>query len=197
MLTHLARQHAIVWQTINSVARDPTTRDGNPRAQKKLEARVKAAGARTRLEPGKRGRYRLGISTWVGYNPLTDKRIGVDDEICDKPWIALDYLDVLGQGKCNIRFGTRLVYFCSHHALMRTCQRWKVITLADMLRVIDTLGAVGLEYICKAEDNSEEWWDHIPYNGLRLRVGKNGPTLICDRHENHKYRALVVVTVLD
>jgi hypothetical protein len=95
-----------------------------------------------------------------------------------------------------MRFGTRLVFFITHHSLMRTCQRWQVITLADMLKVIDTIGAAGLKYICDAEDNNEEWWDHIP-GGLHLRVGKTGPTLICERHENHKYRALVVLTVLD
>jgi hypothetical protein len=139
----------------------------------------------------------LGISTWAGYDPTTDKRIGVDDEIPDKPWVALDYLDVTGQGKCNIRFGTGLLCFVTHHSLMRTCQRWQVVTLGDMFRVIDTLSTVCLDHISTAEDRGEEWWNHIPPNGLRLRVGKSGATLVCHRHENHKYRALVVVTCLD
>jgi hypothetical protein len=34
-------------------------RDGNPRAQRKLEARIKATGALTKLDCGTRGRYRL------------------------------------------------------------------------------------------------------------------------------------------
>jgi hypothetical protein len=48
MLTHLAKRHAATWQVINSIARDPYTRDGSPRAQRKLEAKVKATGAVTR-----------------------------------------------------------------------------------------------------------------------------------------------------
>ena len=104
---------------------------------------------------------------------------------------------MLGQGRCNIRFGARLVCFCSHHSLVRTCQRWKVITLDDMFRVIDTLSTVCLDYIGAAEDKDEEWWNNIPPNGLRLRVGKSGAVLVCNRHENHKYSALVVITCLD
>ena len=75
MMKHLARQHSQLWETIEAITQDPHTRDGNPRAQRKIEARVKAAGAKhRRLEPGKRGRYRLFVNDWVGWNVAVDKR---------------------------------------------------------------------------------------------------------------------------
>jgi hypothetical protein len=50
------------------------------------EIKVEASGASwTHLEPGKRGKYRLAVSSWVGWNPSLDRRIlTVEDEI-EKP----------------------------------------------------------------------------------------------------------------
>jgi hypothetical protein len=99
MLRHLAQRHAVTWSIIKDAARNPLTRDGNPRAQRKLEAAIKAAGAhRTNLEPGKKGRYRLSVSSWVGYSPATNSRIAVDDELPDKPWVALELFEIIGVG---------------------------------------------------------------------------------------------------
>jgi hypothetical protein len=62
MMRHLAKQHAEMWDTIKSAAHGPFVRDGNPRAQRKLAEKVKAAGAKyVHLEPGKRGKYRLSV----------------------------------------------------------------------------------------------------------------------------------------
>jgi hypothetical protein len=56
MMRQLARDHSRLWDTIAEVAADSS--DGSPRAQRKMQERIKRAGAlTTELWPGKRGRY--------------------------------------------------------------------------------------------------------------------------------------------
>jgi hypothetical protein len=196
MLSHLAVRHAATWGMIHGITKDPHSRDGHPKAQKKLELRVKAAGAAwTKLTPGKRGRYRLSISSWVGWSPNQDKRLTIDAEIPEKPWITLDHHVVEGKGRGWVSFSSRFVVFITTHSLVRTCQRWKVKTLADIEMVINSIAAICLDYISKAEGaGDDDWCSKIPPDGIRLRTPRNGPTLICKKHD--KYHALVVVTVI-
>jgi hypothetical protein len=56
MISQLAREHAQRWDAIRALTDDPRVRDGNPRSQARLEAKVKAAGGmQTFLTPGKKG----------------------------------------------------------------------------------------------------------------------------------------------
>ena len=58
MLHDLARKRAHLQDAVAEEFRN--ARDGNPRAQQKMAARMLAAGAaQVKLEPGKRGRYSL------------------------------------------------------------------------------------------------------------------------------------------
>jgi hypothetical protein len=55
-------------------------RDGNPRAQAKLEAKIKNLGAlSTNLQPGKRGRYELHVYSLAGWDPQRDDLIEPGD----------------------------------------------------------------------------------------------------------------------
>ena len=75
MMRHLAEQQASLWETVNDITKSPHTRDGNPRAQRKLEAKIKALGVNfVHLEPGKRGRYRLSVNGWTGFDPAVCRR---------------------------------------------------------------------------------------------------------------------------
>jgi hypothetical protein len=197
MMRHLAERHAEVWQVIIAITKDPMARDGNARAQKKLEAKVKAAGAAwTDLIPGKRGKYKLFIASWVGWNPATNSRILTPGDGIDEPWLwlTLDYYTVEGMGHSMVRYSTRLAVFLTRHALSRVCQRWAARTLTDLERVIKTLATRMLEYIAEAEIADAEWHAHMSPDGIRLRMKKGGPVLVCKPHD--KYRALVLVTVL-
>ena len=166
-----------------------------PAPIRKLEAKVMTAGAAwTRLETEKRGRYRLSIASWVGWSPSTDSRITIADEPPDKSWIALEHFEVKGEGRGWVRYSSRLVCFITTHSLQRTCERWQVKTLADMEKVIKSIATVCIEHICNAEDKDEDWGSRIPPDGIRLKVGKGGATLVCKKHD--AFKALVVVTVL-
>jgi hypothetical protein len=67
MLQQLAQRNAQLWAAIHALTKDPHGRDGNPRAQAKLEAKIKSLGALlTNLKPGKRGRYELRIYSLAG-----------------------------------------------------------------------------------------------------------------------------------
>jgi hypothetical protein len=195
MMRFFAKRHIATWEMITSVTKDPRARDGGPRAQRKLQLKVEAAGAAwTCLDAGKRGKYRLVVSSWVGWNPSTDSRIlSAEDEI-ERPWLALDYFTVEGMGRGLVRYSTRLALFISHHSLSRTVQRWAARNLADVERVIKTLATPMLDYIAEAEPRDEEWRKRIPSDGVRLQLPKNGPVLVCKPHD--KFRALVLITVL-
>jgi hypothetical protein len=45
MLQQMVQRHAKLWTTIRAVAEDRHARDGNPRAQTKLESKIKNLGA--------------------------------------------------------------------------------------------------------------------------------------------------------
>jgi hypothetical protein len=195
MMRHFARSHIATWELIIAVTKNPHAKDGNPRAQRKLQLKVEASGAAwTHLEPNKRGKYRLAVASWVGWNPSTGSRIlTVEDEI-ERPWLALDYYTVEGLGHTLVRYSTRLAVFITHHSLSRTVQRWAARNLTDVERVIKTLAVPMLDYIAEAEPKDTEWRKRIPSDGVRLRLPKNGPVLVCKPHD--KYRGLVLITVL-
>ena len=194
MMKHLARQHSQLWETIEAITQDPHTRDGNPRAQRKIEARVKAAGAKhTRLEPGKRGRYRLFVNDWVGWNVAVDKRIQIDDPLPDKPCANWQFV-LEGTGHCRIKFYARAVLYVTHHSLSRVVQRWQVKTLHDLTRVIDTIRVVALTHIVTmAEHGAEDSWHQTPPEGIRVPFPNKNAVMILKQHESRK--ALIVATI--
>src|SRR5262249_39495192 len=68
MLRQLAVDHARLWETIAKIAANSS--DGTPKAQRKMEERIKRTGVLTTdLLPGKRGRYTLLIYDLSGYDP--------------------------------------------------------------------------------------------------------------------------------
>jgi hypothetical protein len=85
MLQRMVKQHSELWAAIRAITTDPCGRDGNPRAQAKLEAKIKKLGALfTDLKPGKRGRYELQIYSLAGWYPARDtliERVGIEDTL--------------------------------------------------------------------------------------------------------------------
>jgi hypothetical protein len=195
MLRHLAQQHAKLWETVNDITKSPHTRDGNPRAQRKLEARIKALGVNfVHLEPGKRGRYRLSVNGWTGFDPAVDRRIAADDPIPAKPWLANWHHIIEGKGHGWVDFYSRAVLYLTHHSLSRVTQRWQVRTLADLLRVIEAIGAAALSHIASSQtEGNEDTWHITPPEGIRVPFPNHSSVMVLKQHEKHK--ALVVTTI--
>jgi hypothetical protein len=133
MLRDLARKRAHLQDAVAAEFRN--ARDGNPRAQQKMAARMLAAGAaEVKLEPGKRGRYSLFFYEWAGWDPIRDQAICVGDPIPEKPWSAwhLTLIDSYGRGRLDVTsvpalLADQLIMRCreprsgSGCALMSTC----------------------------------------------------------------------------
>jgi hypothetical protein len=160
MLRQLAEENAVLWALVHGITRDPFARDGNPRAQAKLEAKVRAAGADyTILETGKRGRYRLSVYAFTGWDPIRDQRITVDDEPPEKPWLTYWSYMVEGVGRGGLKLYSRGVLYLTHHSLSRVTQRWQVRTLSDLRKVIHTIALCVLNYTNDLDEHGT--WDHI------------------------------------
>ena len=169
-------------------------RDGNPRSQARLEAKVKAAGGmQTFLTTGKRGRYCLRAYSWIGWNQATDAPITDVDDIPPRPQLAHFCYEVLGMGKGSVRFCGYSVLILSAHVLSRCVQRWQARTLSDLRKVIETIGAVALDYIVKRQADTEDW--HVtPAAGVHVPFPNSKSVLVLRKHETR--RALVAVTVM-
>jgi hypothetical protein len=191
MMRHLAQQHSLLWEIVENIMRGPHVRDGNARAQAKLEARIKQAGAFfTKLEPGKRGKYKLTVFDWTGYDRDADRRISIDDEIPERPWLAAWYHMIEGKGRGYVR--SSAVLFLTHHCLSRVVQRWQVRTINDLQRVIETIGAVAMKYIIEHDDGSDAW-HNTPDDGIRVPFPNHSSVMVLKGHEKH--RAMVVTTI--
>jgi hypothetical protein len=194
MMKYLAQKNARLWDAIHALTKGPHVRDGNPRAQAKIQTNIEALGVSwTHLEPGKRGRYRLSVNDWAGWNPATDSRITLGDEIPSKPWLANLHHVIEGTGHGWVRFASHVSLLITHHSLSRVTQRWQVRTLADLLRVIETIGAVALGHIAKIDDGTNDNWYKTPASGIRVPFPNHSSVMVLKQHETHK--ALVVTTI--
>jgi hypothetical protein len=193
-LRTLAEEHAALWALIHGITRDPITKDGHPRAQRKLELKVQAAGADyTSLESGKRGKYKLAAYAFSGWDPDRDKRITVDDVPPAKPWLCYWCYMVEGVGRGGLKLYGRGALYLTHHSLSRVCQRWRVRTLDDLRKVIRTIALCCLNYTNYLDEHNS--WDHIGPDGARVSLPSGNATIVLKPHEKHD-RALVVTTIL-
>jgi hypothetical protein len=207
MLQQMVKRHAELWSAIHAVTEDPRVRDGNPRAQAKLEAKIKNLGVlATSLKSGKRGRYELHIYSLAGWDPQRDALIEPGDPIPKKPWICTLFHVVHGEGHGRVRYGSCMWLFLTHHCLSRSAQRWGVRTVTDLSTVIKEIATVAIEYLHKralADASSDgsltRRWIDTPPEGVRLPMpGGDGPdgenVIVLRKHETRQ--ALVVTTVL-
>jgi hypothetical protein len=120
----LAHRNAVLWDVVQRIAQDPHTRDGSPGAQRKLEAQVKRAGAdHTILETGGHGNFSLCAFSWVGWDPIADRVIKIDDIIPEHPWLAHFCYEIKGLGGRNRQFSGMSALMISHHVLQRCVER--------------------------------------------------------------------------
>ena len=194
MLRQLAQTRAHLLPAIYRAF--DTSSDGTPRAQRKMEARIKQAGALvTKLYPGKRGRYVLKFVDCTGWDQVRDAEITIDDldTIPEKPWIAyhLNTITSVGGGRHECKANGGPFLFVTHHALSRLAQRENARTAGDLLIAAESIMMV------TAAVAKERGWDNVlaaPERGWRVPVTKDGDlVVVLKRHEKRK--ALVAATL--
>jgi hypothetical protein len=172
--------------------------DGSPRAQLKLEARVKAAGGfSTSLKPGKRGRYTLSCFAWGGWNPTTSEMILPGDDLPEKPWLVVHthQLRSEGRGRGRVEFKIDPILFVTHHALSRAAQRIGARTALDLLNSMHAFPDATTRLLHEWSERGE--YPKEPPQGWRVPVrleGADDAVAVLKQHE--EFAGLVVMTIL-
>jgi hypothetical protein len=145
---------------------------------------------RVDLDPGKRGRYRLTLLYWTGWNPERERLIESSDDLpTNKVWLAYWQTNWIGKGAGKHSEESLPLLLATHHALSRLAQRCDASTpgkLANGLRsmwnaVVDLINVHGTE-----------GWLHPPSGQWRAKI-KDGGTVVLRPHE--RMSALVAITV--
>jgi hypothetical protein len=194
MLRQLAVQKAARFPAIISALK--SSRDGGPRAQRRMQERVERAGAlASLLTPGKRGCYELFFYDLTGWDVSRDAEITTSDRIPDKPWLAyhMNLLTSLGRGREQRKLKSSPILFITHHVLSRTAQRFGATHSQHLLNATLCIFNGMLEQVEQVEQAGglRQWLDAIPPEGLRLPVVN--AIVVLKRHETRK--ALVAATI--
>jgi hypothetical protein len=192
MLQEISRVTAELLPNIRAVV--ASSSDGNPVAQRKLEARLKRVGAHgTILKPGKRGKYRIGFFTWSGWDPATDTIIQLGDALPLKPWLANCLHQIRSEGRSRGRVELEVVptLLISHHSLSRLAQRRGARTWQDLLNA--SMG-IWVAMIRHADEIGMKKCLNPPSAGWRISFNDDGGIVVLRRHE--KFEALIAATIL-
>jgi hypothetical protein len=194
MMRQLSQQRATLFPAM--VQALSQSADGNARAQRKMQQRIRNAGAfRTELTPGKRGQYRLTFFDLTGWDASRDAEIGPSNPIPIKPWLAchLNYLRSEGKGREERDFKSIPVLFVTHHVLSRTAQRYGATTCAHLIAASHAILETAVDLLL---EQGVENWLAAPPNGHRVQFQTQAGgtiTLILKRHDKRK--ALVAATI--
>jgi len=192
MIRQMAREHAELWDAIRAIA--ATSADGNLRAQRKLEARIRRLGAvNTKLYAGKRGCYQLQVFDDMGWDVARDAPILVGDEIPQNVQIVctLSVLESEGRGRNSVVLAARPVLFLTKHALSRVAQRLGARELKDMRRAKNTLWNAAMGLLEKKQSLDARL--DPPPEGWRAPIADGSAVVVLKRHE--KWKALIAATV--
>jgi hypothetical protein len=193
----LAQHSAHLESTLKGIL--GTFATGNPAAQKRMEARFRAAGhilsqrvVSTSLRPGKRGKFRFALTFFSGWDFERDEEIKPGDIIPPRHWIAIWHVRIKseGNGRESVRWRRGPLCFVSHHVLSRLAQRYDVRTVSDALQMVLTISGAVLKLVV---DKGHPAWLNPPPQGWRVDLA-NGATLVLQKHASHE--TLVAVTAI-
>jgi hypothetical protein len=193
MLRDLARRRAEIAKAI--ITARLTSRDGQPRAQQRMVERIRKAGAvDVTLKPGTRGRYELTIYELVGWDPIRDAEIRVNDPLPAKPWVAAFITRIANRGR-DVKSAPML--FISCHCLSRCAQRFGLRVADEIITTSLAIWGATLD-MGTSEDMTPQQLFNPPPQGHRAVVdggeGKSGMVVVLRKHEQRN--ALVAATVL-
>jgi hypothetical protein len=124
--------------------------DGNPAAQARILKQLKAACRPflfgTKLQSGKRGRYIISLIVVDGWCAERRALLQPNDAIPAKPWLALNYVEIVGRGNHYYDHAQKLMLFITHHALSRLAQRCGARTIEDIWRAAQEIIVRYVEY---------------------------------------------------
>jgi hypothetical protein len=189
MLRDLARKRARLEIAIGDAI--ASSKDGNPKAQLKMAARMRQAGAEdVLLEPGKRGRYTILIFHWTGWDPIRDRAIHIDSPIPEKPWLAYHIHYIENRGRGMIKAKSVPMLMITHHALSRAAQRFETRTNEHMFNAARHIRDAAVPLILK-----KDWTPPPPPQGLRLPLDTDDGAIVVLRQHESRERTLVAATV--
>jgi hypothetical protein len=104
----------------------------SPDASPKQRLRVAAGSSIRKLMPGKRGRWRVDITDWTGWNDATDLSIEApEQEIPAYPWLACWLMRLEGLGRHRYEEHSSTILLMRPHALSCSAQRCGLRTIDD------------------------------------------------------------------
>jgi hypothetical protein len=196
MMQHLSEQAARLRDVLQGAI--ATSADGSPRAQARLQERLRNAGSvlgrrvvATSLRSGKRGKFELLLHFWSGWDRAHDREILIGDKVPPKPWIVLWHTEVVGSGNYYVTWHRAPIVFVSCHVLVRMAQRGGLRTIDDMLTALARIALSSAE-LFKSKGCEQALCP--PPSGWHVPL-VNDVKLVLRRH--HEKMCLVATTVLD
>jgi hypothetical protein len=193
MVRSYAREQAELRLALKDIV--DKAKDGNPKSQARMTARLEAAGAlRPLLTPGKRGKYRLMFFGRCGWDPARDALITLDDPIPAKPWVTVTLTKLEGLGRGHFTWGTKAVLFITHHSLSRAAQRSDGLRSAEHLSLVVSTIAAAFENLIDVHGVNGAI-DRAPPAGWRVPITDDDKTVVVlSKHRSR--HALVAATVI-
>jgi hypothetical protein len=192
MLRELARQKASLWETLAEVMFD--SKDGNPKAQRRMVERLKKAGAgHIKLEPGKRGQYKLYIYEQAGWDPTRDAEIGPEDPIPEKPWVACYITHIHSRGRGRTRdedVQSAPALFITHHVLSRAAQRSGLRTIEHLMDTVRVIWNAAADFM---NEKGWETWMNPPPAGHKIQLAGTTTHVFLQPHP--RLKAMVAATM--
>jgi hypothetical protein len=191
MLKVIAGARQRTWPEIQAIVDQGP--DGNPKAQARMLAKLKAAAGpfivSAHLKPGKRGRYQLIFLDTHVWNPETGETVMPDDtSIPEMPWLAFMLVEWTSKGEHRYDVKSSVALLITHHALSRLTQRCGARTMQD---VWNAAREIGVAYFTKTKP--EEFRDN---SRLKVSLPDNMGTAVCVLRASGNDCDDVVVTTL-
>ena len=192
MLRLLAQRRAPIAKAITEARR--ASKDGGVRAQQHMAERIRRAGAiEVSLKSGTRGRYRMLIFELVGWNPITDAEILIDDSLPPKPQLAVMVTSVTNRGR---ELNTKPFLFVTHHCLVRCAMRFDVRTSDQVITTSLEIFVAALSAAASANMTLEQIFNPPPQGHRIVVEGEGTPRMVVVLRKHESRNALVATTVL-
>jgi hypothetical protein len=194
IMRNMAKRHASVVSAVTEAFK--SSRDGMPKAQRKMAERIIKAGAYSvDLYPGKRGKYKMIVVERVGWNPFKESKIKEDDFIPMKPQIVFYVSLMESKGNYKTDVTSYPMLFITHHAMSRAAQRLGMRDEAQLEEASVVIWNASYKFLFKSQD-IKKCIDSMPGQGIRLPLDDDRPDVFVVLKKHEKWDALIAATVI-